>query len=131
MSWAAQYIGTPYADRGRGPAYDCWGLVWAVYRYVFGIDIPSYASDYPASIAGADIEAVIERECLAWRAVAEPEHGDVVILRILGKKMHCGVCLGDGQFLHVLHGCRGVVERLNSKVWRNRVAGFYRHTDMP
>ncbi|MDN5938754.1 MAG: C40 family peptidase [Salinisphaera sp.] len=135
MSWASSYIGTPYADRGRGPAYDCWGLVWAVYRDVFGIGIPSYGDDYPASIAGADIQTLIDRECLAWReqplaqtgplpAYAE---GDVVILRMLGKRMHCGLCLADGRFLHVMVGCRAVIERLDSPLWRKRIAGVYRH----
>ncbi len=42
LTWTQKWIGAPFADKGRGPAYDCWGLLWAVLRVQFGVEVPSY-----------------------------------------------------------------------------------------
>jgi cell wall-associated NlpC family hydrolase len=42
MHWASAYIGKPYEHAARGPdKFDCWGLVWAVYKS-FGIYLPEF-----------------------------------------------------------------------------------------
>lgn len=143
--WSAAWVGTPYGDRGRGPdAYDCWGLVQTVFAVQYGIALPSYADDYPASVAGEAIEAVIDRECRAWHAVVEKvgnepipatarqraREGDVVVLRVLGRRMHCGVALDGDRFVHVLFGSQGCVERMSDRLWERRVEGIYRHRAM-
>ncbi len=127
-AWADAWIGTPYADIGRGPvAFDCWGLVWAVYRDVFGVTVPAYDEAYAASTDGAGIQAVIDRECRAWHRQRVAAMGDVIVFRILGRRMHCGVALGGERFLHILFGARCCVERMSDATWRHRVAGIYRH----
>lgn len=44
--WVGKWIGLSYADKGRGPAYDCWGLVAAILAAEAGIALPDYASAY-------------------------------------------------------------------------------------
>lgn len=134
MRWVDAWVGLPYADCGRGPdRYDCWGLVQAVYRDVFDVALPGYDDDYASSVAGAEIQTLIDRESRVWQRIADQADirlGDVVIFRILGQRMHCGIALDTEQFLHVLQGCEAVVERLTSPVWRNRISGIYRHEAM-
>ena len=37
------YVGKPFVDGARGPdAYDCWGLVAAIYLEEYGITLPEY-----------------------------------------------------------------------------------------
>lgn len=139
MHWANDWVGTPYADRGRGPdAFDCWGQVRAVLANRAGIQVPSYDDEYAASVAGDQIQAVIDRECAAWLIVDRPPADqpyhpglavelDVVILRLFGRRMHCGVMLDDRRMLHTLYGSQATVETLTDDVWRYRVDAIYRH----
>ena len=45
FNWSA-FVGLPWEDRGRGPAYDCWGLVVAAFKAGAGIELPSHADEY-------------------------------------------------------------------------------------
>lgn len=120
-----------YGDRGRGPVeYDCWGAVRHFYSRELGIDLPGYDDEYASSIAGPQIQAVIDREVRAWRPVSAPARGDLVIISLLGRRTHCGVALDGGRFLHLLVGCEACVERISSPVWARRVDGIYRHWAM-
>ncbi len=41
--WAAQYIGKPWQNGGRGPdAFDCWGLLRFIYFKHLEIRLPAY-----------------------------------------------------------------------------------------
>ena len=63
--WWNRYIGTPFKAFGRTmEGCDCWGLLRIVYREAFGIELPSYVSDYTATDA---------RQELAGLIVTEPE----------------------------------------------------------
>lgn len=129
-----------YGDRGRGPdQYDCWGLANYYYQRQHALAVPSYDAEYASSVDGRDIAAVIEREVAAWIPLYSPDPGqvyrplptvrggDLVILRILGYCMHCGIALGPDRFLHLLAGTQVCIERMSSSVWHKRVAGIYRH----
>ncbi len=44
--WYLDYFGKPYVPGAEGPdSYDCWGLVRAVQRAQFGIDIPALGQE--------------------------------------------------------------------------------------
>lgn len=123
-----QYIGLPYSDRGRGPTYDCWGLVRLFYRQEMGIDLPSLVGEYKS--ATWDIPGVVSlvcREREAWRQVEQAEQRDLVLINIGGKPRHVGVWLDGNRMLHTLAGHDSSIESLSSPKWVNRIEGFYRY----
>ena len=46
MHWTADYLGKPWRNGADGPdAFDCYGLVRAVYRDRYGIEMPVVSAD--------------------------------------------------------------------------------------
>ena len=132
MIWPARYVGAPFKDGGRGPdVFDCWGLVSQVYRDQLGIDLPHYGE-----ISAADLLRV-RREIMAgaasepWRQVTDPREFDVAVMRLPTGRGHghVGVLTDPRNVLHVEAGSGAAIEQLNSVTIRNRVMGFWRHTD--
>jgi cell wall-associated NlpC family hydrolase len=127
----ADYIGLPYADRGRDArtGLDCWGLVRLFYAEQFGLDLPSHTERYLSCTAREQTAALVAHETArAWYAVAAPHYGDVVALTVYGRPFHVGVVLNDGLFLHTLRPSQGaVIESLRAPVWAPRIDGYYRH----
>jgi hypothetical protein len=86
--WAAAYIGKPWVAGADGPdAYDCLGLVRAVYRQQFAIDIPRVDANahsllscarafryFPAYDRFARMTAPRELDALQMSHAREPHH---------------------------------------------------------
>lgn len=138
MHWAARYVGTPYVRRGREiGALDCWGLVWAVYRNVLGIDIPSHG-DIDANSLIAIARAVKDGEqSPLWRLVAPPAEFDVVVMRGLlrldGKarhlQFHVGIMVDQRRVMHTEEATGAVIVPIERPDVVGRIKGFYRHAD--
>jgi cell wall-associated NlpC family hydrolase len=130
--WAARYIGAAYKAHGRGPAYDCWGLLAGCYRDVFGITLPSYDERYAAEINRAEIAALISGELGPWRWVPQNEArpGDGILFKIAGQPCHVGVVVAPTQFLHVQQGTDACIEDWSRTKWSRRFAGVFRHEAM-
>ncbi len=45
LNWVQDYVGLPYLAGGRGPAWDCWGLVVEVYKNELGVQLPDWVID--------------------------------------------------------------------------------------
>jgi cell wall-associated NlpC family hydrolase len=104
--WSCGYVGLPYRPRAEGPdAYDCWGLVRAVLRDVFGVVVPiiqppGYTiSQFARQFAG-------HPERARWRTVEAPADGDIVLLSHGRQPHHCGVwaAVDGGLVLHAEDG---------------------------
>lgn len=115
------YIGKPYAEGGNGPdAYDCRGLLIHFQRTYFGQNIP----DLPM---GDEMRDLFQRklDAQSWEVVANPRHGDCVLLRG-GAQPHVGVYVdpigGECGVVHSLEGA-GVVFTHASRL---RAQGFSR-----
>lgn len=130
MMWTADYIGKPFADGGRGPgSYDCWGLIFSVYRDRLGIDLPAYGE-----ISAADILR-IRREISTrvgddiWDRVQHPQEFDVAVMRLPTGKAHghVGVMVNSRCVMHVERASHVAIERIDGVTIRNRILGFYRH----
>lgn len=120
------WVGAPFAVGGRGPAYDCWGLVQAIYRDRLGIALPGYDQDY-FEINNRHIGDLIDAERRKWRLVTRPEPGDVVLFRIYRFPGHVGIVTGSGTMINTRKGCGAVIEPYLNPKWRPRLVGFYRH----
>jgi cell wall-associated NlpC family hydrolase len=88
-------IGKPYRAGAGGPdAFDCYGLARHVMRELYAVALPDRIA--PAAIRRS-----------AWRRVAFPADGAIVLMGAGPTPKHIGVYLGDGV-LHALEGA-GVV----------------------
>ncbi len=122
---ARTYLDTPFRHAGRDRSgLDCGGLL-AVVWWGVGLqaqDFPPYSKQE----APALLVAGIERYC---RRIEElPEPGDVLLVRIKGLPMHCGIYLGGNQLIHASDspGVERVVVRRFEPERHRHVATTYR-----
>lgn len=110
ISTAKSYIGVPYSFGGATPkAFDCSGYL----QYVFGkngISIPRLADDQ-------------YRLGLRTTSKSQLEPGDLVFFTTYEPgPSHCGIYLGDDQFIHASsHGVR--IDSLSNTYWQPRYIG--------
>lgn len=124
-----KYIGAEFEDRGRGPAYDCWGLVKVALAEQFGIQIPDLSAEYESATDHRAIPGIVERERSSWKRVEDPTEGDVILLLIKRRHFHVGLCIGGGQMLHIFKGINACRERYGSPLWAPRIQDFYRYRE--
>ena len=124
------FTGLPYRDLGRGPdAYDCWGLVVAVYEMA-GIKLPSYAEAY---VSAEDLKAIadlISGSLQPWREINEREVKplDGVLVTMGGCERHIGLVVKRGYMLHIgLDLGPSRIERYDAMYLRKRISRFMRH----
>lgn len=129
-AWCANYIGIPYRDKGRDlEGFDCWGLVRHVLMNEFGIDdLPDYVDSYTAASDRQGVAEAVQRGLAdGWSVTDQPVSGSLVILQVAGRPWHCAVAVTEDWMLHTLQGVNACLERMDSRVWRNRIEGFYQH----
>lgn len=128
--WAADYIGKPWVVASDGPdSYDCWGLVVAVQRRLYGHDL----SIIP--VAENDMKTLIRTmrdhpERQNWHSVTVPHEGDVALLRQSRHPIHVGVWLDvdGGGILHAVQGAGVVFQSLNNLAMTGwKIENYYRH----
>ena len=132
--WCARFVGIPYELAARQPdLLDCWGLCWKVLIDQFKVDAPSYEGvvwstkdkGLKRAATGEQIEAFAAADYIpiapGWEAP-----GDIILLRIAGHPLHCGIVAAQGWMLHSAEGSDSALERYDEMFWRNRVSGFYR-----
>lgn len=126
----ADYIGIPFEEHGRSRrGVDCYGLVRLVMAEVYGLatrDYRDYASTRPKDCAVLFRGAKTDSE---WVKASNPLPGDVVLINILGMPAHCGIYIGNGDFIHASHEAGVCIERLAAPLWAKRIAGYYRHRE--
>jgi cell wall-associated NlpC family hydrolase len=113
-----------FSHGGRGPeTFDCWGLCIEILKRM-----KKNAPELPTpDDMGERHDLIAQQKSFLAEELNGPEEGAVVLLRVIPKYItHCGVCLGDGRFIHILAQSRVTVERLNSPWWRDIIQGYYR-----
>jgi len=119
-------LGKPFEYGARGPdAFDCYGLACELYRRS-GLQLPDYeSSDQPEAQGSSFIDGANRY----LTPVADKQPLDLILFQIVPRYVsHCGVYLGHGRFIHVMHKIRVAVEELASPVWEKRIRGIYRFT---
>lgn len=122
------FVGLSYADKARGPAFDCWGLVHRVYRDLRGIELPSYSEAYVTAADRKAIADLIACELDPWTAIAAgaEQSFDCVLMREGRVPRHVGIVTAPGRLLHVSEGITSRIEPYRTGQLRHRVVGFYR-----
>jgi probable lipoprotein NlpC len=124
------FVGLPYRDLGRGPdAYDCWGLVVAVYSAA-GIALPSHSESYVTAEDLKAISCLISGSLQPWEEISENEARplDGVLITIGGYERHIGVVVKRGHMLHVgLDLGPSRIERYTAFYLKKRISRFMRH----
>ena len=128
-SWCKEYVGKPFAEKGRGPdGFDCWGLVRAVLAAEFGIDgLPDYVDSYTRTGDKLSVSTAVSAGLVdGWQRVDKATEGTLVILRLAGRPWHCAIAVNGEWMLHALVGSDVCLERMDSMVWSDRIEGYYK-----
>lgn len=132
--WWAQYVGAPFAAGGRGPQYDCWGLIVAIYRRHLGIVLPDYGEISAHDLARVAREMATGKDGDGWRPVDVPQAFDVALMRSgRGGRLvvHVGVMVDGRRLLHVEAASAAVVVPVTHISVAGRIMGYRRHADCP
>ena len=130
IEFANAVVGVPFKSRGRGrDGWDCWGLVIALYRECFGIELVD--PPYESALKSAEVAEVYEKQKLLWSEIpaGQERAGDVIVLRYGSWPCHIGVVAQPGTMLHVEFQIETCVEPYNRTLWKERIIGFFRHAD--
>ena len=129
--WAFDYIGCGFSSGSTGPgAYDCWGLVRAVYRHCYQINIDPVICD-----AGSlrQVRATFGKDKLykSWvKITGSAGDGDAVLMRQGKFTSHVGLYadVDGGRIVHALPGVGVVAQSINRIEQAGyQIAGIYRH----
>ncbi|MBT6048969.1 MAG: hypothetical protein HOG49_19395 [Candidatus Scalindua sp.] len=117
-------ISVPFKTRGRTwNGWDCWGVPFVAYKDVYDTELPSYTERY-RSIKQRDLIASTfnEGKIDKWYPATEPQEGDIIIVYMDGRDMHCGMAINKKEMIHCDHGINTVIEKISTY----RVEGMYR-----
>lgn len=121
--WWTDYIGIPFADRGRDRSgCDCWGLVRLVYAERCGIDLPSYLDGYRDIADGEGLARGMAVMLPDWRA-SDPVEFAVPLIRFHQGRLHVGILVDGRRMLHVERAKLACVEPLAP--YRNLLQGLF------
>lgn len=120
---ARTWENTRFVHAGRSEqGLDCIGLL-AVVAHSLGLT--NYDDrNYSRQEAAGRIRGEIERFC--EQVEGEPQAGDVLFLSVHGIPTHCGISLGDGQFIHAFEQDGKVVTSRLDRFWRARLVAVFR-----
>ncbi|RAN30627.1 NlpC/P60 family protein [Hyphomonas pacifica] len=123
-------IGTPWILRGRDPVtgWDCLGCAEVMQARVLGTpelnSLGLYAADDqrgPAALFLAHFQAGVS----LYRACAVRTAGAIILFRMGRRPVHCGLYLGQGQFLHASERAGTVISNLSDPDYARAEADYY------
>ena len=77
----SDYIGLPYADRGRGPSFDCIGFVRHVYKRELDLELPDFLRTYDSAANAESVAAAINERKIDWVKVDDPKPLDLLLFK--------------------------------------------------
>jgi cell wall-associated NlpC family hydrolase len=114
-------LGIQYKKNGRDRnGLDCYGLVKLVHLRQ-GKTLPEYDTPDDSN----SIISLIETGKLSCKELPEPKEGCIVLFRIPPYKLHMGVVVGDGKFIHIIENRNVAIERLDHRMWSKLRVGYY------
>lgn len=119
----SEYIGLPFEPGGRGPAYDCYGLIRLVYAERLGIELPPHCG-YSEVMTDTTAD-MIAAGTADWQPTDSPAPWDAVLFNVDGKANHIGLVIGPGMMLHAAPGKDAAIENYLRPYWSARIEGHY------
>jgi hypothetical protein len=132
MKSLVDYVGIPYAPRGKPPvSADCWSLIADYAKTILAQEWPPYLYDTAHYMTDARriIAAHILEPGACWELAETPKHGDVLIYKLKGFPVHCAVCLDKGLMLHTMRGRNSTIEP--QETWRENLVAIFRWKGTP
>ena len=129
MQWLNVFVGLPFRDKGRDyEGIDCWGLVYLVYRDIYGISLPLYQG-YESAHKSRQVMRIIEEGKSDWTEIPKKEAklGDVALFRLKSIPSHVGVFIDNHRFVHCTKKADCAIEKFNRLIWKNRLVGIFRY----
>lgn len=134
--WVSQYIGIPYKPLGyTREGCNCWGLVNLIEHEVFHRWTPKHDSfEYNGPEDRIEATAIIKGGLahalrLSWFELKDQKmmnEGDVILLKLYGLPIHCGVAISSSKMIHIMKGIDSCIERVWTPLWERRMFGVYR-----
>ncbi len=128
--WSSRYVGIPYSEFGSDAAgCNCWGLAVLVYAEELGILLPDYRGLYASLQEQREIAALVagERGDPVWSKARDHRAFDLALFRQGRLETHVGILISDRAMLHITADEQAKIERIDTGIWRPRLAGIYRH----
>lgn len=126
----SKYIGIPYADpeSNSSNGLNCWQLVEKVMKEVFHMEPPIVQYTGPLD----KVAPIFMAHMQSWEYVNYDSRspGDVLVLRVAGYPVHCGILISRKHFLHTLKNLNSSKESLESMRWKRRLVGIYRWNEV-
>ena len=116
-------LGKPYLFGSYGPnTYDCYGLIVELYKRL-GINLPKRFPDDNFPSIHENVQNEYE---MNWECIEKPVPYCVVRISLVPPYVsHVGMVLEDCKtFIHILPTRNVTIERLDSIIWRRRIAGY-------
>lgn len=131
----SQYIGVSWESGGRDieTSLDCWGIVWHVYNNLYNIQLPSLSNIHIAKGKDKTRDLInkvfphIYKNFIKIENIKDIQEGDIIIMRFAGYPIHIGLAISDKKMIHSAEKFDCVVDDFNSREWKNRIEGVYRH----
>jgi cell wall-associated NlpC family hydrolase len=112
----SHYIGRNYEQ------VNCWDLVREFYLKEFGIELRQY---YGKDLTSTEQQSLILSNRGSFTKVADPQFGDLMLLKLYGIECHIGIFIGEGKFLHSIKTTGSVLDSLDR--YKHLISGYYRH----
>lgn len=125
MHWISQYVGKKWVSGARGPeTFDCWGLVFWVYKKHFGISLPEYPGVDPTDTSKVSHLLRNAAGSGQWARLEKPVDGCAVAMSRNREFHHVGVFVevDGGLIVHAADGLNVVAQ----SVFAVKRAGFIR-----
>lgn len=111
---------------------DCFTLFKDFLWREYGIRVAEYEREDDWWGKGQELYSMDRLNAEGFFQIAdEPKRGDIILMNVRSKvPNHAGVCLGNGEMLHHLHGRLSRRENYGG-YWAERTCYIVRHKDMP
>lgn len=110
-------VGQPYIE-----PFGCFLIVRRALE-LLGKHIPDYSNGLSEEHRLSELQSRLKQHAVE---VADPQRGDLVLLRALGNPDHLGIMVNEREMLHCMATINTCIEPLASMRWRGRVIGYWR-----